>query len=65
MECLKRLLSKCNFYYYARQVQAIELKVEEAGEYYLIFDHYTKQAQLRNKSQTHTDKKTEKSSLLS
>ena len=47
-------MKKCNFYYYSKQQQVLELKVDKAGDYYLVIDHYSKQAQLIDKNQAHT-----------
>lgn len=39
-----------NYYYYDRQQQALKMEVNKK-EYYLLIDHYTKNAQLYNKEE--------------
>jgi len=42
MNCLKRLLSYCNFYHYSNQIQATKINDTE----YIIINHYTKEAKI-------------------
>jgi len=42
MNCIKHLLSYCNFYYYSNQVQATKINDTQ----YIIINHYTKEAQI-------------------
>lgn len=47
MSCLARFLKTIGFYYYTAEQQVLRLKIEEVGEYALVFNHYTKGAFLR------------------
>ena len=54
-------MSKFGYYYYYQEVQAVKMNIDEAGEYYLLVNHFSKSAQIIsqkdiNKRQ-HKDKK--------
>ena len=46
MKCIKRLMSKFGYYYYYQEVQAVKMNIDEAGEYYLLVNHFSKSAQI-------------------
>jgi len=60
MKCIKRLLSKLGYYYYYQETQAVKMDIDGKG-YYLIVNHFTKNAQLISQEEIdkrqHQDKK--------
>ena len=61
MKCIKKIMKRFGYYYYYQEVQAVKMNIDEAGEYYLLVNHFSKSAQIIsqkdiNKRQ-HKDKK--------